>query len=191
MLGARNTRGEWTPNQRVEYAPLMVWPPRPVALLRWLFGYPGYVLPFNLLYALVAIAAWFVATPSRATMASFGVGWIAMVLVRNAVVLIAWYGLFHVHLYVRRAQDTRFKYNGRWPAVQSDRFTFGRQIRENVFWTLASGLPIWTAWEVVTLWLFANGHIPWLEWAAHPVWFVVLMVLIPCIESCTSMRSIA
>ncbi len=33
-----------------------MWPPRPTALLRWLFGYPGYVLPFNLLYALVAIA---------------------------------------------------------------------------------------------------------------------------------------
>ena len=44
---------------------------------------------------------------------------------------------------------------------------------------LASGVPIVTAWEVVGLWLFANGHVPWLSWARHPVWFVVMMLLIP------------
>ena len=96
-------------------------------------------------------------------MSSFGVGWIAAVLVRNAVVLVAWYGVFHLRLYVRRAQDTRFKYNAKWPAAPSGRFTFGSQTKENVFWTLASGLPIWTAWEVVTLWLFASGRIPWIR----------------------------
>lgn len=179
LYGTRNQRGEWSPNRRVEYPPVIVWPPRPTALLRWLFGYPGYILPFNLLYALVAIAAWLVATPSRATMSSFGVGWIAAVLVRNAVVLVAWYGVFHLRLYVRRAQDTRFKYNAKWPATSSGRFTFGSQTKDNVFWTLASGLPIWTAWEVVTLWLFASGRIPWIDWNDHPVWFVTLMVLIP------------
>ena len=93
LYGVHNQRGEWSPSRRVEYAPLIVWPPRPAALLRWLLGYPGYVLPFNLLYALVSMAAWFVATPSRATMSSFGFGWIALLLVRNAVVLIAWYRL--------------------------------------------------------------------------------------------------
>jgi sterol desaturase/sphingolipid hydroxylase (fatty acid hydroxylase superfamily) len=179
LYGARNQGGEWSPSRRVEYAPLLVWPPRPVALLRWLVGYPGYVLPFNLLYALVAIAAWLVATPSRDTMSSFGARWIAIVLVRNAVVLIGWYGLFHVRLYVRGAQDTRFKYNAKWLAAQSERFTFASQTKDNVFWTLASGLPIWTAWEVLTLWLFASGRIPWLDWADNPVWFVAWMVLIP------------
>ncbi len=148
------------------------------ALTRWLVGYPGYVLPFNLLYALVAIAAWFVATPSRDTMSSLSPGWITVVLARNAAVLIVWYGVFHLHLYVRRAQDTRFKFNAKWPS-RSERFTLGSQTRENVFWTLVSGLPIWTAWEVVTLWLFSSGRIPWLEWSEHPVWFVVLMALIP------------
>jgi len=61
----------------------------------------------------------------------------------------------------------------------SDRFTFGSQTRENVFWSLASGLPLWTAWEAVTLWLFSSGHIPWVDLADHPVYFVVLMLLVP------------
>jgi sterol desaturase/sphingolipid hydroxylase (fatty acid hydroxylase superfamily) len=136
------------------------------------------VLSFNAVYAAVAIAVWFWATPSRSTMSSLDVGWIAFVFARNAVLLVAWCGAFHVWLYVRRSQDGRFKYNPRFPAANA-RFLFGSQTRENVFWSLASGLPIWTAWEVVTLWLFASGRIPWIGWADHPVWFVVWMVLIP------------
>ena len=48
-----------------------------------------------------------------------------------------------------------------------------------MFWSLASGLPIWTAWEVVTLWLFSSGRIPWIDFSEHPVWFVALLLLIP------------
>src|SRR4029079_8315982 len=80
--------------------------------------------------------------------------------------------------YVRKRQDTRSKYNAKWPST-GERFTFGSQTRENVFWSMASGLPIWTAWEVVTLWLFSSGHIPWIDFADHPVYFVVLMLLVP------------
>jgi sterol desaturase/sphingolipid hydroxylase (fatty acid hydroxylase superfamily) len=175
--GTRNARGEWAPNHRVDYSPLFHWPLRPARILRWFVT--GYVLSFNALYLAVALAAWWVATPSRDTMASLGVGWIAVVLIRNAAILVAWYGLFHLQLYRRRAQADRFKYNARFPAERSSRFTFGSQTRDNVFWTLASGLPIWTAWEVLTLWLMARGTIPWIGWNEHPVWFVALLVLIP------------
>jgi sterol desaturase/sphingolipid hydroxylase (fatty acid hydroxylase superfamily) len=179
LYGTRNHRGDWAPDERVEYAPLFAWPPRPTALARWLFGYPGYVLPFNLLYLLVAIAAWFVATPSASTMSTFSAGWIGIVLLRNAVVLVVWYGIFHLRLVVRHTQETRFKYNHKFPIATGERFTFGSQTRDNLVWTLASGLPIWTAWEVVTLWLFASGRITWLEWGQNPIWFIALLLLIP------------
>ena len=48
-------------------------------------------------------------------------------------------------------------------------------------WTLASGVPIWTAWEVLTLWLQANAYVPTITFVAHPVWFVALILLIPVI----------
>jgi sterol desaturase/sphingolipid hydroxylase (fatty acid hydroxylase superfamily) len=164
---------------RVEQPPLLRWPIRPAAIVRWCFGFPGYLLPYNLLYLAVTALAWWVATPSRQTMAHLSFGWIALLLARNAVVLGLWFGLAHLRLYTRRAQDARSKFNPRWPSERSDRFTFGSQLRDNVWWTLVSGLPIWTAWEVVTLWLFANGRVKWLSFSQHPVWFVVLLVLIP------------
>jgi len=169
----------WGPSKPIEYAPLFVWPPRPKALLRWFGGYPGYLWPFNALYLLVAVGVWLWATPSTATMSSWGVGWVAFVLARNAALLVLWYGAFHRRLYVRKSQEERFKYNAKWPSARSNRFTFGNQTRENLFWSMASGLPIWTAWEVVTLWLFASGRIPWIAWSEHPVWFVVLVLLVP------------
>lgn len=176
LYGTHNAKGEWAPNERVDYSPLFHLPFRPGRIARWFVT--GYLLSFNLLFFAVAAAAWAVATPSRDTMSSLGVGWIAFVLVRNAAILVAWYGLFQLRLYRRRAQADRFKYNPKFPG-ESSRFTFGSQTRENVFWTLASGLPIWTAWEVVTLWLMARGTIPWVGWDEHPVWFVVLLLLVP------------
>jgi sterol desaturase/sphingolipid hydroxylase (fatty acid hydroxylase superfamily) len=175
----RPTSAEWSPTRLVTYSPLFVRPLRAKTVARWLVGFPGYLLPYNALYFASAAAVWFAATPSRRTMSSLSVGWIALVLLRNAAILVGWYGLFHLRLYVKRTQDTRFKYNRRWPAPRSERFSFGSQLRDNVFWTLASGLPIWTAWEVATLWLSARGTIRWIGWADHPVWFVVWLFIIP------------
>ncbi len=175
----RAKRVDYAPDDPIAYAPLFVWPPRLRALARWLFGWPGYLWPYNALYLMVAVGVWYLATPSTATMSTWGIGWVTVILVRNAALLVLWYGIFHARLYVRKAQNTRFKYNGRFPAARSDRFTLGSQLRENVFWSLASGLPIWTAWEAVTLWLFASGRIPWLRFGENPVWFVALFLLVP------------
>ena len=59
------------------------------------------------------------------------------------------------------------------------RFLFGNQTIDNMIWSLGSALPIWTAYEVLTLWLFANGYVPFVGIAQHPIYFVVLLLLIP------------
>ena len=114
-------RGDWAPDHAIEYPPVFVWPPRPKAALRWFAGSPGYLLPFNALYAVVATLVWMFATPSVETMSTWGAGWVAFILVRNAALLVLWYSAFHVWLYVRKRQDTRFKYNpsGRAAAIAS------------------------------------------------------------------------
>lgn len=160
----------WTPAAPV-YAPVFVWPPRPRALLRWL---PRFVFPTNAIVFVVAAALWWWATPATETMATLAPGWVGYLLVRNLVVVGAFYGATHWWVVSRRSQGGRSKFNPSWPRPLGRNRTFGSQTRENVFWTLASAVPIGTAWEAVTLWLFASGRIGWLDWSTSPAWFVVL-----------------
>jgi len=182
LYGQRDRRGDWKPFRHVAYPAVFVWPAQPVAFLKWLFGYPGYILPWNLLYGVVAVLVWLYLTPSVETMQSFAPGWIALVLARNVGLVVLFFGAFHLRLYIRKAQGGAFKYNPKWQEVGNPLFLFGSQTLDNMFWSLVSGVTIWTAYEVVTLWLFANGHIPWVSWDAHPVWIVLLMLLIPLIR---------
>jgi sterol desaturase/sphingolipid hydroxylase (fatty acid hydroxylase superfamily) len=183
-FGTRDSRGDWAPLGLIDYGPLFAWPPKPLRDVRWLAGFPGYILPWNLLYAALSVAVWLLATPSVTTMKHFAFGWIALIAVRNLVLLVVWNSIFHIRLYVRHAQDNRFKYNSRFPVNKKKNafFTFGNQTRDNVLWSLASGVPIWTAFEVTTWWMFANGHTPWLGFSRNPAWFVALMLLVPLLR---------
>ena len=169
VLGVRDAKGNWAPNERPGSGPLFAWPTRPLPVARWFVR--DYLLSWQLLYFAVAALVWWLATPARSTMAELRPGWIALVLLRNMAIVTVWYGVWHLRLYVRKAQGTSTKYNAKWPRA-SARFTLGHQTKDNVVWTLASGVPIATAFEVIGLWLFASGRIPWLGWADHPVWIV-------------------
>jgi sterol desaturase/sphingolipid hydroxylase (fatty acid hydroxylase superfamily) len=178
-FGTRTKRGDYKPAKPITYPPVFVWPPLPLKFLRWFFGFPGYIWPWNLLYAAIGILVWFYATPSLETMKSFAPGWIVFILVRNAALVLVYFGAFHLRLYIQRAQGTTFKYNPKWPSTESPTFLFHNQTLDNVFWTFVSAVPIWTAWECLTLWMFANHYLPFAEWAQNPVWFVVVFFLTP------------
>lgn len=177
--GTRNKRGEWKPFDVLEYPPVFVWPPRPRAFLKWLLGPGGYIFSWSFVYGGFAILIWMYFTPSMSTTKSFAVGWITYLLVRNAVIVLLWYSAFHLPLYVKRRQGTAFKHNPRWPARDNSAFLFGNQNVDNVIWTFASGVPIWTAYEALTLWAFANGVIPYVNFTDHPVYFILLLMLVP------------
>ena len=157
--GTRDKRGDWRPSKLIEYPPVLVWPVRPVAFVKWLFGFPGYILPWNLFYGAFSVVLWLYLTPAMATMKTFSVGWIGYLLVRNAVLLFLFCGAFHLRLYMQKRQGVSFKFNGKWPSTGNSAFLFGNQTTDNMIWTFASAVPIWTAYEVLTLWVFANGYI--------------------------------
>ena len=182
LYGKEDSRGNWAPNKPVSYGPVFSWPPDGRALFKFFFGFPGYFLPWNFLYAVAAILIWMFLTPSLETMKTFSLGWVALILLRNLGLAIAVYGAWHLWLYVWRKQGTAFKYNRQWPKEKSATFTFGSQTRDNMFHTLASGVPIWTAYEVLLLWAYANGIAPFITFEAHPVWFVAVFFLVPFIH---------
>ena len=181
-LDARDERGNWGPTYLEQMPAPMAWPPRPLGTLKWLFGWPGYLWPWNTIFLGIALVTWFFLTPALATMQTLELWWIALIFGRNLGLTVLIFGGLHLYFYVFKGQGTDFKYTTRGLATKSKTRMFGSQVRENMFWSLASGVTIWTAYEVVTWWAYANGLLPFMAWAANPVWFVLLIVLIPMIR---------
>jgi sterol desaturase/sphingolipid hydroxylase (fatty acid hydroxylase superfamily) len=182
FTGKRNKRGDWKPDKVITYGPVWIWPPKPVALFKWLFGFPGYYLPYGVFYMLFPVVTWLWFTPPLEEMANFHFGWIAYIFIRNAILISLVAGGLHLVLYTMKAQGTDWKYTDKWMARDKPQFMFANQVLDNLFWTFASGVPIWTAYEVVTMWLYANKMIPYVDWREHPIYCVALMALIPAIR---------
>lgn len=178
--GTRNKRGDWSPTKPVQCAPLFALPPRPKALLKWL---PHYFLPWNVLFALSAVAYWAWVIPSAEIMRTLSWDWPLRLYVVNAIAIFLFFGAFELHLYVLKRQGRRFKYNARFPSEQrSKAFWFENQNIDNILRTLLSGVTVWTAVEVFVLWMFANGYVPWLKFAQNPYYLAVLALIVPIIH---------
>ena len=182
----RDEWGVWRPPGQMRPAPPNYWPPAPRSLARWFFGWPGYLWPFNALWFALALFTWALLTPDLASMRSFEVWWIGLIFVRNAVLTLLLFGGLHYYLYLKRGQGDWLRLTTRPFATGNRRFRFRSQVRENVCYTLASGVPVFTAFEVCTWWGFANGYLGYgLEgtggfgvWA----WTAILAVLAPMIH---------
>ena len=177
-LGTRDARGEWQPAELIQTPPVFVWPPRPLAFLKWLFGFPGYLMPWNLFFVAVAIVSWLFLTPELERMTRFEPGWMIAIYLRNAAIMTLFFGAWHLRLYIRKAQGKRYKYNSRWLSANSKAFLFRNQTRDNVFWSLVSGCGVWSLYEAVTLWMYANGHLPYVDFRTNPVYFVLLLAAV-------------
>jgi len=173
IFGKRNKRGDWVPNQPIETAPLFGFPPRLMAILKWL---PHYFFPWNAIFATSAIAYWVWIIPSMQTIS---IGLYAV----NAICVFCFYGAFELHLYVLKRQENRFKYNGKFPGKQKNKaFWFQNQDIDNMLRTFLSGVTIWTTIEVLMLWAYANDYAPWLTFKDHPWTLAIVAPMVPIIH---------
>lgn len=176
-FGKRDARGHWAPDRPIEYPPVFVLPLRIGAGLRWILR--GYLLSWNLFYAALAVAIWLWASPGVDTASRLQPGWIALLLLRNAAIVALFFGAWHMRLYLQKRQGTAFKFNAKWPEGKNPRFFGGTQLSENIVLTFLSGVTIWTAYEVLVLWAFANGFFATFGWSAHPVYLTLLFLAVP------------
>ena len=172
----RDTRGEWQPAERPAPPPLWAWPPRPLEVMKFLLGYPGYLLPWNAFFCLVAIATWLYTQPELSRMAEFRLDWIAQIYLRNLGLLVLFAGGMHLRLYTFRGQGSKYKFNLNWLGDHNPAFLWSNQVRDNVFWSVASGCTVWTTYEALMMWAYANGMIPYVDWRAEPAYFVLVLV---------------
>ena len=175
----RDSRGFWQPERgTAPPSPLFNWPPNPVAVLKWLFGIPGYLFPWNLFYMGLATVTWLYFQPALSRCAEFRADWILQMFVRNQVMLVLIAGGWHLWLWSRKAQGMNFKYTTDWMATGNRKFLWGNQLRDNIFWSCISGGTIWTAYEVLMMWAYANGKLPYVDPRESPVYFVFLLCCI-------------
>ena len=178
IAGTTDSRGEWQPAERPGPAPIWAWPPRPIQTLKFVFGFPGYLWPWNALFCGIAVLTWLYTQPELARMAEFRIDWIAQLYVRNLALLVLFSGGLHLWLYTFKGQGTKYKFNPKWPGEKNPTFLGGTQLRDNVFWSIASGCTVWTAYEALMMWSYANGHLTMVEWETQPVYIAVLLVLL-------------
>ena len=168
----------YMPDTPIQTSPVLAWPPRPVAWLRWTAG-NWFTLTENVLLVGLAALTWFYLQPPLEDVKTLEFGWIAQMYLRNLVMITLLAGGLHLYFHVWKRQKKDLKFDPREQPKQGRSFSFNSQLWDNVFWTLGSGVAVWTGFEVLMLWALANGYAPLLGFRDNPVWFVVLLVLTP------------
>lgn len=170
------------PDVPLKVSPVFSWPPNPIEIGKW-FWSSWFLLTEKLILVGIAFACFYWFQPPLEATQTFAFGWIAQMYLRNMLLALIIGGALHLWFYTYSAQGKKLKYDPRPLMVNGKQFTLGGQVRDNMFWTLGTGVFIWTSYEVILFWSLANGHMTMITWADNPVWFVALLFLIPIWES--------
>lgn len=154
------------------------WPPRPILLLRWLLQ-NWLTLSERVLMVMLAIALWLYAYPSLEAAKFFKIGWIFQTWAINMTLMIVIAGGLHWYFYIKKEQGKRLKFDRRDQAKGSRLWRFADQVQDNVFWSLTSGVAQLTAFQVLIMWMMANGYAPIISFTENPIWFVLALMLLP------------
>lgn len=180
QFGTRDKRGDFRPNEKLGFAPFFTKPFDLAAMGGWL---KSYLFGWNLLFFVSALVCYFFVLPAPEVMANLEWGWTLKLFAVNLASIALFYGILEVRYYRQQAQERRFKYNGKFPSEQpSDVFWFKSQNMDNAIRSLLITVPLGTAVEVISLWLMSAGYVPGITFATNPVWFVILVLIIPIVH---------
>ncbi|MGB2208358.1 MAG: sterol desaturase family protein [Candidatus Puniceispirillaceae bacterium] len=166
------------PSVPLSVSPYFQWPPQPEAIAGW-FARSWLPLTERLIFFVLAWASWMFIVPDAQTIRAGGIGWIATLYLKNLSLMTILAGGLHLYLYRYSLQSKQLKFDRGMANRDAARFTFGNQVKDNIFWTLASGVSIWTAIEASLFALHAHGIATTISFSANPVWFVALFVIVP------------
>jgi sterol desaturase/sphingolipid hydroxylase (fatty acid hydroxylase superfamily) len=177
---ADNQSREWNyhPDLPLADPSIFKWPPNPGFLVRW-FARNWLTLSERVMMVLISVAAWYLLYPSLDAARTFAFGWIFQTWLINMGLMIAAAGGLHWYFYMRRGQGVRLKFDRRDQSRGNSLWSFSNQVHDNMFWSLTSGVAQLTAFQAVTMWLMANDHVPTVTFSAHPVWFLLALILLP------------
>ena len=172
----------WTyhPELPLGNVPVFVWPLRIVDGLKYIFS-RAYLLSVIIPFGSLAAFTWYFLQPAMERCVALEPGWIAQLFARNLVLIFIVAGGLHLYFYVFKLQGTKLKFDSQVDMPKDNhRFFMNNQVWDNMLYTLASGVTIWTAYEVFFFWAYANNFLPhYLEIRNHPISFVLIFLIIP------------
>ncbi len=169
----------WQPPLPIVEAAVIVWPPQPVAALKYIFSL-AYLWSVLIPFGAVAVVAWVYLQPALARCVEFQAGWILEIYGRNLGLMFLAAGGLHLYFHTFKCQGADRRFDAQPLGRDQHKFFANSQILDNILWSCASGVTLWTAYEVLFMWAYANDMLPfYLDWREHPVWFVLMFVAIP------------
>lgn len=176
---ARTPRRIWnfTPNLPIQMAPYWDWPMKPVAIVVYLLRSWNPV-GMRCLFLLGSIITWMFFTPELSRAQNLAVDWIAQVWVRNFFILFSVAGGLHLLLWRFGVQGDEMRYDMRPMMKNTKAFFFKNQVWDNILWSFVA-MQFWTFWECFMWYAYANGWATMITFESNPIWFVVLIVIIP------------
>lgn len=179
MSDSKFTRSwNYMPDTPIEVSPFFTWPPEPKRMLPWVAD-RWFRLAENSILVVLATVVWLLLHPTLDQARTLSFDWIALIFFRNFCLIGLVAGGLHWYFHSAKRQQDVLKYDPRDMAATGRMFTFGSQVKDNMFWTLTSGVAFWSAFEVLMFWAMANGIIPALVPSEHPIWFAALLFLTP------------
>lgn len=179
--GRVDEKGHWRPPYASEFSPIFSGGSLK-AILKFFFGWGGYLWPRTLTYVLLAFGTFKLLENDINTFNGLGgLTWTfaLTMLLRNMILIWFVFGGYHLLLYILKVEGDNKKYHPEGQIKGSKRFMFNNQVYDNVFRSCISGVPIWTAYEILYIVLVSRGFIPYLTFESNPVWFVAQFLLIP------------
>lgn len=167
---------DWHPKIPINNNPLFSLPINLKKIIKW---YKSMWLTFSetIFCFVIAMVSWFFLQPSLEFCKEIYFSWIIQMFLRNFGIIFVVAGGLHLYFYTLRKQKNNFRYDSR-DFTSGKRFILNDQVLDNMFWTLVSGVTIWTAYEILFIWSYTNEIAPLLIWHTHPVWFCTLFFLI-------------
>ena len=173
------TRRIWnyTPQLPLKIAPYWLWPYRPFsALLHLLKSWKP--LSTRFLFLVIATVIYTFFSPNLADAKLLSLDWILPIILRNILLLTLIAGGLHTIFWAKQLQGDEYKYFLRPLGRNVRAFFFKDQVLDNVLWSMVA-IFFMTFWECLMWYAYANGFAPMIVFADAPIWFLLLIIIIP------------
>ena len=182
MIEEKSASGwNYQPSEPIKYNPLFDLPPQLGSICRWMIKRWVSVSRF-VLFLILAVILTLHFTPSLSLIEDFNFGWFAYLFARNTALLFIVAGTLHLYLHVLKVQGDEYKFLKREMAKNSKKFKFNSQVYDNVFWSVFSGVTVWTFYEAIYWNGVANGFVETITFQSNPIQFFLWIVCLPLIR---------